>query len=225
MTKTLIIIPAAGYGTRMGLLPHESKELIPDPYNDNKPLIDWHLDLAKEETNKLVITREEKTDLIDYLAEEQIFTLLINDVSKEWPNSVLYSKISWEETNILVLPDTRWKYDETKSCIIWDIQKELETHDLVFAVHEVEDVSKWGFVNLNLFPKIPTIEGTQEKPPKTGKDEGFAWGIIGFRNNVGEELFQAYLDKTYFDLTKFKTSVIFLDKFQDVCRTGKIEEY
>lgn len=225
-SKTLIILPSAGFGTRMGLNSVESKEMLEDPGNDGKhPLIQWSLDLAKEETNKVVITREEKSNLVDYLADQQVFTLLVSDVTQEWPATVLHSKVSWDESNILVLPDTRWKYDETPSCIVWDIQKELEAGaDLVFALHSVPDVRLWGKVLLDPFSQKPL--STQEKPNIQFKLDGLAWGLIGFKKAIGEQLFQAYLDKKVFTFPKnWKVKVLFLESFKDVTRTGIVEAY
>lgn len=218
-SKTLVILPCAGFGQRMGMKNNESKEMLKDLYNDNKPLIDWHLDKLKD-YQTVVVTREEKTDLIDYLAEKQIFTLLLNDVSKEWPNSVLYSKVSWEENNILVLPDTRFEPTDIVSRIDQELQNGF---DLVFAVHKVEDCSKWGKVFLDPYSNKPLY--TQEKPELAFKLDGLAWGLIGFKKPVGESLFQAYLDKTIFNLTKLKVKIIYLNSFKDITRTGKIESY
>ncbi len=214
----LIVIPAAGFGTRMNVPTNKSKEMLGDPYNDNKPLIQWTLDLVKD-YSKVVITREEKTDLIDYLAEQQIFTLLINDTTKEVPNTILYSKEHWEEKNILVFSDTRF----TPS-IIEQIDKELETYDLVFPVFPVEDVRLWGKVLLDPFTQRPLA--TVEKEEIKFKLEGLAWGLIGFKKSIGEKLFQAYLNKEYFTFPKnWKVKVLKLESFKDITRTGTIEEY
>ncbi len=221
----LIVIPAAGFGTRMNLSPTSSKEMLPDPYNDNKPVIQWILDLVKD-YSKIVITREEKEDLIDYLytdPEDDIYVSLIPDTTKEVANTILYSKPHWQEKNILLLPDTRFAPTD----IVSKIDEELETHDFVFAVHEVEDIKNWGWVDI----VGNTVMAIQEKPNfyhwKTGYNpKKFAWGIIGFRNiDDTEKFFQAYLDRTYFNLTSYKCCVINLTSFKDITRTGKIESY
>ena len=224
MDKPLIVIPAAGFGTRMGLSPTQSKELLQDPYNDNKPLIQWSLDLTNG-YNRVIVTREDKSDLIDYmyseerLQDDKIFVSLITDVCKEWPNSVLHSEPHWEEKNILILPDTRFQPLD----IVSKIEQELETNDIVFACHKIEDCRQWGKVLLDPFISKPLA--TIEKEGIEFKLEGLAWGIIGFRNNIGKELFTHYLNKTRFNLTNKKVSVILLERFKDITRTGIIEEY
>lgn len=221
INKTLIVIPAAGFGTRMNLEPHQSKEMLPDPYNDNKPLIDWHLDNV-DPYETVIVTRKEKKDLIKHIANKNFAWMTIKG-DQEWPATILATSHHWRDSNIVLLPDTRF---EPKN-ILAEIDKELETHDLVFAVHEVDDLYKWGWVNTDSESKLAL--GTQEKPiyyqTKYIFNPNLAWGIIGFRYTVGENLFQAYLDKTYFDLNPYKVKILFLDKFMDITRTGKIENY
>lgn len=226
MDKTLIIVPSAGFGTRIGMTPNSSKELLVDPNNDNKPLIEWCLDLTpQDQYDHVIITREAKQDLIDYLCQEnkQIFTTLINkdDESKEWPNSVLQSKIHWTESNILVLPDTRFQ----PTSIIKDIEKELQNGaDLVFAIHKVDDVRQWGKVFLDPFSGKPLT--TQEKPNIEFKLEGLAWGVVGFKSKIGEELFQAYLERKTLTFPKtWKVKVLELQSFKDITRNETIEPY
>lgn len=223
-SKTLVIIPCAGYGTRMGMQSNQSKEMLPDPNNNNKPIIDWHLDQESYlmgTLENLVIYRKEKQDLIQHLktAYQNISYQELPDIEGEWPSTVLASKFAWYDKNILVLPDTRYEYQDD---LLLTIEKELETHDLVFACHKVDDVRNWGKILLDPFTKKPL--STHEKADIKFKLEGLAWGLIGFKKHVGEQLFQAYLNKTSFTFPKnWKVKVVELESFKDITRTGKVE--
>lgn len=223
-SKSLIIIPAAGFGTRMGMKPNQSKELLPDPVN-NEPIIEWHLEkLGKRDVH--IITRAEKQDLIDYIFEKGLSTSIqIIEPKGEWASTVLESQKVWNEDNILVLPDTRWTLNEgtLPEDIYPMIEKELETHDLVFAVHKVDDCRLWGKIQLDPFTKKPLA--TVEKEDIAFKLEGLAWGLIGFKSKVGAELFQAYTEKgKWFRFPKnWKVKIIELESFKDITRTGKIK--
>ena len=64
-----VIIPAAGFGTRVSCAVDESKEMLPDPVN-GRPLIAYSLDICFDlGINPIVITRPEKRDLISYISE------------------------------------------------------------------------------------------------------------------------------------------------------------
>ncbi len=214
MNNTLVIIPAAGFGTRMNLQPDQSKEMLPDPGNDNKPLIQWSLDLTKD-YSQIVMTRTGKQDLITYLNTAITFV----EPGSEWPVTVLESQEHWQDKNLLILPDTRFQ----PTNIIQQMEEQLDTHDLVFACHEVPDVRLWGKVLLDPFSKKPLQ--TQEKADIEFKLEGLAWGLIGFKKHVGEALFQSYANKKIFNLSKIKTCVINLSNFKDITRTGQIESH
>ena len=77
---THVIIPAAGFGKRVGGA--VSKELL--YYKDDSfPLIQWCLSLCKKyELKPVVISRRDKLDLNQYLASENIEMCLI-DSSEE----------------------------------------------------------------------------------------------------------------------------------------------
>lgn len=213
--KMLAIIPASGLGTRMNLKPYQAKEMLSDPSNGDKPLIQWSLDLVQ---NPLVVSREDKEPLNQYCENNKIELLTVKE-TKEWPDTVLETISFWDDKNVLILPDTRFQPTD----ILEQIEKQLETNDLVFAIHEVDDVRNWGKVLLDPFSKKPIQ--TQEKAGIEFKLEGNAWGLIGFKKHVGEALFQAYSDRKIFNLTKLKVSVIYLTSFKDICRTGQIEQY
>jgi dTDP-glucose pyrophosphorylase len=200
-----LILPCAGFGTRMGMDPNKSKELL--DYKGN-PLIEFSIEIAKSHNlSPLVITREEKTDLMDYCFEQGIMCQTVK-VDGEWASTVLKSEPLWLENNILMLPDTIFS---PVNNTIEEIKYHLNCNeDAVFALHDVDDCSKWG-----------VIEGDTlyEKSSYTGP--GKAWGIIGFKGYYGKYLFT--------DLTKGNSkelhnySRVGLNMFKDLTRTGKIE--
>lgn len=172
MAKTKAIIPCAGFGTRMGMWPDESKEMLKD---DGNYIIDYSLNLCKSfDLEPLIITRKEKKDLKKYIKKLGVESIDI-EVEGEWYNSVLKSESHWSKDNILILPDTRFNSIN----VIKDIKKGLELgNNAVLALHKVDDPTKWGIVHdyaiwekpFMLFPKM-------------------AWGLIGFKQTYGYYLF------------------------------------
>jgi|SRR5271165_5519077 len=210
MSKTLCIIPAAGLGSRMSMKHNESKEMLIDPCT-HEPIIKWGLDLCKKHhIEPLVVTRKEKQDLIDYLALQGVNTLII-EPSGEWPTTVLASERLWYDNNILLLPDTRFQPENTIKHVEDAL---LLDKPAVFALHSVPDVSKWGMVDLN---------GYCEKP--NDNHSGWAWGLIGFKDYCGEELFSEMLDKGIYNEHAGFPNFLFLDKFTDLTRDGRIEKW
>lgn len=204
--RVVCLIPSAGYGTRMGCLPHEAKELIINP-STNKPLIQWHLDLcSKYNLKPLVITRKEKTGLIDYCKKQNVDCLLVEH-QEEWTNTLLMVKEHWGETNILLLPDTNF----SDTSVLSNIKHSLiiESKPLVAAVHNVKDGNKWGMVNHRYTKYI-----IQEKP--TNQKVGYAWGILGFKKECGIKLFENLKDKKVYSTNDLK--IYKLQWFKDVTR-------
>ncbi len=206
MNNTRTIIPCAGYGTRMNMAPEKSKEMLPDPTNGNKPLIDRFIDEAYGFPNPLLIIRKGKADLIKYCEDKDIEHIII-EPTKEWPESVLKSKVFWKMNNILILPDSNLSNGG-----YYQIQKKMETFSLVFGVHEVEDISKWGEV---------AIDYTREKPNL--ERGGWAWGSIGFHKDIGVDLFTAYLEQTPYYYLPDSVGYVILHNFKDRTRNGKVE--
>lgn len=210
MSNSLCIIPCAGVGSRMNMPFNKSKELLIDPCT-HEPIIKWSLDLCrKHHIEPLVITRKEKTDLIDYLAQQGVKTLII-EPSGEWPNSILASEHLWKENNLLLLPDTRFSPENS----LKRVEDALElSKPVVFALHKVDDVSKWGCIEEFCYT---------EKPKKTS--EGWAWGLIGFQKDYGAILFNDMAIPKTSNSHVEETNFLFLDKFVDLTRTGKIEKW
>ena len=90
--ETKIIIPAAGFGTRVGS--PEAKEML--ILQDQQPLIDFAIQLAKEnQAVAHVITRKEKKSLIAHLQNQTAVNIQLIEPSKEWPDTILKSKDFW----------------------------------------------------------------------------------------------------------------------------------
>lgn len=204
---TRAIIPCAGFGKRMGMKQNESKELLIDP-TTNKPLIDYHLKICRDyRLSPLIVTRAEKTDLLYYCDENNIDTLVI-EPKGEWMNSVLLSKDKWQDTNILLLPDTKFEPHD----IIVDMLTDLQLGaDVSLAMHNITEPNKWCVVSKYTM---------YEKPSWILKPE-FAFGVITFKKYAGELLFSGLENKKYYDL--HNTSFKYLESFSDVTRTRKIE--
>lgn len=197
--KTIAIIPCAGLGTRMGMLPHEAKEMLPDKAYNYTHMIDYPIDICNQyNLDPLFISREEKTTLNDYLYSKGKNVLIIKPEG-EWNSTVLASKDHWRENNILLLPDTRFFPQST----IENIQTSLELgNQAVLALHEVKDPKNWGVVqSYKIIEKPKDLEGPQ-----------MAWGLIGFKKSYGEQLFQ--IDGKKLENTGFT----FLEFFEDISR-------
>jgi len=200
------IIPAAGLGTRMGMLPNQSKELLIDPVT-NQPLIQWHFNYcAKYNLVPLVVTRKEKTDLIEYCNKQNIQVLIV-EPKGEWYDTIQQSKSYWEEMNVVLFPDSKFTDDDKKMNEFFQ-SLDFKFIECCFGVQEVEDSSKWCVV---------TEEGIFEK---TKQGPGTAIVVFGFkkRTNLFLELSQ---NKT----THIKYYHIFnINNFTDLTRTGVIEK-
>lgn len=202
------IIPCAGFGTRMNMTSNQSKEMIIDPKTQS-PLIDYTLGLcAVYRLNPLIITRSEKKDLIEYLKLKNIH-FIINDDPGEWMDSVLSSQHHWLDNNILLLPDTRFQ----PISVVGAIKEKLNNNDLAFATHKVDDVRAWG-----------SIKDGQLTEKSSVFEPGNAWGIIGFKKEVGLDLFFSMKERD--KPIKLKNyECVELKSFIDLTRTGKIEKY
>lgn len=207
-TRAKLIIPAAGYGRRVGS--PEAKELLPSAV-DGVPLIGFCLGLAKElDFGVHVITREDKKSLIDFLRAREIEAQIIGPTA-EWPATILASQNYWNEKNIVILPDTRF----APKNILENINLELDTSDVVFATFKTENCSTWGTVR-SVSPESFEI---WEKPFENNHRQ--AWGIFGFRKAVGQRLLDVFLNSTLekrpiqLDL---KYKVLDLESFVDLTR-------
>lgn len=209
-----MIIPCAGFGTRVGS--PLSKELLLNPETQS-PLIEYSLKIAEEnQWNTVLITRPEKKNLMDYVAAREAkknyqSQWVLVQKTTEWPDSVLRSSAFWSEKNILVLPDTTWN----PSGFERQLMTCLETSDVAYGVFETKDQKTWGTIcceqnELKLC----------EKPAKN-LAHFQAWGLIAFRKNIGKVLFTAILESTLDQKVKslhVKSEALPMNSFTDLTR-------
>ena len=208
----IAIIPCAGLGTRMNMKLDESKEMLLDPYYGNKPVIQWTLDLcARNGIQPLIVTRKEKTDLIDYVKAQVAKTMVI-EPDGEWMDTVYVAAHAnrYEDTSVLLLPDTRFSpADQVMRGMKADLALGAK---ISIAVHNVEDVSQWCEVKEYTLIEKPKVQACGE-----------AFGLIAWRG--------AYILDIMENLSKNKwhrlqdTSFQYLNDFKDITRTGVIEPY
>jgi len=207
--ETKIIIPAAGFGTRVGS--PEAKEML--ILQDQQPLIDFAIQLAKEnQAVAHVITRKEKKSLIAHLQNQTAVNIQLIEPSKEWPDTILKSKDFWGDYNILILPDTRF----APTSIIPQLISDLSNHDITVGYFEPNQLDSWG-----AFDITSSSYRLIEKPKQENTKNLKAWGIIGFRKNIGEELFKLILESTLdhqFKSTSFSFKATALEFFNDLTR-------
>lgn len=213
-SKITMIVPCAGYGTRMGSPP--AKELLINP-ETQAPLIEYCLKLADQnQWNTVLITRHEKKVLMDYVSHREVkknlktqWVLVQNTL--EWPDSILKSYDFWSENNIMILPDTTWSPLGIEN----DVLKDLDHCDVSFGVFEATDKKTWGTVAISK-------ENFQicEKPQKQMPDYK-AWGLIAFKKNIGRVLFSSILESTQDHQVKtlqLKARTTSLNSFKDLTR-------
>lgn len=207
--ETKIIIPAAGYGTRVGS--PESKEML--IIENNQPLIDFSLQLASiTNARSHVITRVEKKSLINYLTPQSNVDIQLISPSREWPDTILKSKAHWGDYNLLILPDTRFE----PMTIVLDLIEGLKHFDVTVGCFNPSNLSTWGAFNLT-----HSTYQLIEKPRDINIENFKAWGILGFRKEIGEELFKLLLESTIdhqIKTTSFSFKAYDLNSFIDLTR-------
>ncbi|MFZ4402912.1 MAG: sugar phosphate nucleotidyltransferase [Pseudobdellovibrionaceae bacterium] len=223
MIRPLVLIPAAGFGRRVGS-PH-AKELLLGP--DNNPMIDYPIQQAlKRDWPVLVITRPQKIELVNHLKEKWGFGLdknrqlmFINE-STEWPDTLLQSHSLWLDWNMVLLPDVSY---QPLDILDQMLEKLNSNTDGVVASHSVppDQSVKWGFLN-------PHQKGLwlAEKPSHLLKAEDQAWGIYCFHRRIGQPLLQAQLQHTLrcaeqeWSFHPWNLAQVFLHSFEDLTRGG-----
>lgn len=184
-----VLLPAAGWGQRMGS-PNSKEILINPEYNIA------YIQFAIESVTELlcpiiIITRKEKTQLTEWIRDYKIKNPLVDlqiffiTDSSEWPDSLLQTSDLWSEYNLVLLPDTDWKPKNQVHAIL----NHLQHADVVYSIFPTEKLN-WGFVKRmdNEFELV-------EKPKQLVS--GFsAWGHIGFRQSAGQDILKAHLQST-----------------------------
>lgn len=200
-----ILIPAAGYGRRVGAPP--AKELLLNP-KTGLTFIDSALARAGEIGEPVVISRHDKTVLNEYLKDKSELCLI--ESSREWPETLLMSKSFWREYNLVLLPDT---YFEPR-VILADLVEALKIHDVAYGVFSVNDPRTWGAIEItNSRMKI------HEKPHEIFSAN--AWGVFSFRSQCGDDVLRAHYESTMDHQPKFLSlscQLLPLAKFEDLTR-------
>lgn len=201
------IIPAAGFGTRVGMKPGESKEmLIWDKEAPNR-VIDYSLNLCKEAgLEPLVISRAEKEDLNTYLRGKGIEPVII-EPKGEWMDSILAVEEYWGWRNILMLPDTR--YNNSLE-IIKQMMFQILTNQgcLSLGLHYVDNGSKWC-----IWSEDRLIE-----KPKAGGDPGWAFGVVGFNKQYGKMILEELSETKMSIIAPETPQFLLIENFIDITR-------
>jgi hypothetical protein len=148
---------------------------------------------------------------------ETVKHLVLEEPTKEWPETILKSCHIWQTKNILLLPDVRFS---PASALQYTAQGLQEQQSLSLALHTVpmDETSKFGMVSTN-------GEFVTEKPIVWTEQATEAWGILGFTKDIGEGLFKALGERTPFRFPKY-TAFTKLKSFKDLTRRkGIVESY
>jgi len=202
-----VIIPAAGFGTRVGSPP--AKELLPHPKYKMSFLEKALERVLSSGAKPLVISRVDKTHLNRWLFESKIPHILVTPTF-EWVETVMLSSPYWVEKNLLLLPDA----DFSPETIIHNLLHDLDHFDLSFGVFDVLDIQKWGAV-IESDGKFFITEKYKSSQP------GTAWGLIAFQKGTANQFWEIYqqsqLTHQWLELA-FKLNLRRLDYFEDLTR-------
>lgn len=205
LSERIVIIPCAGFGTRVGSPP--AKELLKHPNYGMTFLEKALLRVSEAGATPLVISRFDKTILNDWLKEHEIPHLLVLPTS-EWVETVLVSRPFWQKKNLLLLPDADFSPDS----LILEMLEALDKFELSFATFSVDDLSLWGGIKNDSELFVSEKLGD--------KVSGEAWGIIGWRNDSQE--FWAIYEKARISKSWEKVPAIpkifKLDFYEDLTR-------
>lgn len=202
------IIPAAGLGTRMNMSHNQSKELLIDPVT-GQPLIQWHLSYCQENSlEPLVITRKEKTDLIEYCELHSVEYMVI-EPEGEWPNTIAKSSSYWLDYNIVLLPDAKFvapKFIEHSKLLM-----NTQDKSFVFGVQEVLDPKNWCIIKDGLvFEK------------RHGAGQELAIVLFAFSGIRPAITFFSELNIYKCSDKAVNNSLLFVEEFHDLTRTGVV---
>lgn len=212
LCKPLVLIPAAGFGRRVGS--PEAKELLLRP--DGTHLIDLPLQCAGERGWPVhVVTRPEKKTLVRYLQQIPYVTVQEIGPTFDWPETLLASEPYWHEWNLVFLPDMEFKPRHALDEMALAMTGEA---DLVTANHLVPELNAWGV----LWPEISGLT-LGEKVSVSTSEPRWAWGLYGFRREVGRKILEAQLascrDHRLRQLP-IRGASVKLQEFRDLTRDG-----
>lgn len=207
-----MLIPAAGYGRRVGSPP--AKELMAGP--SGEPMI---LNALKAAARRcwpaLVITRDDKLELIRFLQslDSREYNVAVQTIgpSRDWPDTLLQSQPRWRAKNLVVLPDTEWAPESALD----DLNFALNVSDVAFGSHCVKSQKTWGVLQA----EGETLSLCEKPQISTGVS---AWGLYGFRRDAGPSLLKAQSESTQdhrWRVLKLQATEIRLSTFRDLTRS------
>lgn len=213
------IIPCAGYGTRMGMLPHESKEMMLN-LDTGFRLIDRTINLCRDlDIRPIVVSRKGKYDLNDHISAMSDVDLVVleDGESKDWHESILKAKEYWHTNNIVLFPDTE-AHNEIEAMEHIRFTLDIDPIKLSLGVFSVDNPRKW----LIFKPGGFILDKCKAIPINTY----LAIGMIGFNYDVGDEFFSCLkLNGVYqgYNIYASKQFVSFLqfyklENFRDLTR-------
>lgn len=211
--KPLVIIPAAGWGTRVGTPP--AKELLAHPKYPQHSFLEQALAICKSmDADPLVVSRVSKSVLNNWLKLNlPSSSFLIIEHSTEWTDTLLQTAHLWRRKNILMLPDTHWQPLAAINSLILA----LDQNHLALLLHQVTDPQHWGMVSTHHILEKPQ----QPIAPYMG-----AWGLVGFTNQPQVlEFWQNYHHSRQRQVPialPAQTWMGYLDSFEDLTRTTQL---
>lgn len=207
----LVLIPAAGLGTRVGSPP--AKELMPHPQTGRPLMTEALLKVEKFGARPLVITREQKTELNQFLQKVKAPSIVLQEMTREWPETILKTEAYWRTWNFVLLPDTVYE-PQSAMQMMWD-KISLSRVQAMFATFPVDDFSTWGAVKTDR--PFALCEKAQGNLGRSWR----AWGIFAFHRSIGKELLQKMLASTFDHEIKdlpFELDFVTLSSFDDITR-------
>lgn len=235
MTTIKLLVPAAGFGTRAGN--HLSKEMLTSP--TGKKFIDGPLDCGRRQDVPVhVITRAEKTNLVQYLKQVSVmknskvqgFQIAIQEIqaTRDWPQTLLESKPFWADWNFVYLPDVQWSPSDMMDQILLMFKEQVNPEEQVICARfPTQQRNLYGTLEDASCSESQSFLRLCEKPQAEQDRQGFAWGIFGFKKQVGEDLLKAMAESTVDHQWKklpFKIRFFELDSFEDLTRTQRPRE-
>lgn len=223
--ETTIILPAAGFGTRVNADRSTGKELMLDPVK-RVPLITYAIELGLSiGAHVVVATRSDKTGLNEYIENSYAPNLVTLDVQPAeafspdgtghgWVETVLCTTNLWTEKNILMLPDTRFPMARG---VLRAIEEDLTRNEYSLGVFNMpqSECSKFAVYT----------NGHMCEKPTSVRQNMLGVGLWGFREDWGSQMFlDLMLRGKWFRMAE-RPSLVKLEWFKDITRNGEVEGY
>ncbi len=182
----LVLIPAAGFGRRVGSPP--AKELLTPVEFHGLNFIDHALGLCREwQARALVVVRQNKTELINHLRQTSSpdwVSCFEIESSKEWADTCRQAVPALAAHNLLLLPDTQFAPEDIGAKLFAMIEGPSST-GLALATFATPTPQVWG-----CFRSQASRSLIAEKP-KGETNGALAWGLMAFHQGLAKDLFSA----------------------------------